>query len=352
MALLLFVGACGNGGTPFEPGAEVRAERVVATPAPTSRAEVAVVLPSSDPTTRPSAATRVPELRLDIASTPLPRTPSPAPRAASAPVAAGVGVSAFAGLGSWIDVFDYDDGEHPLGPLVRSMAKRGVRTLYLETSRFTAAEDIQFPRSVGAALDEAKANGMRVIAWYPPGLKDVDREVRRSLAAIRFRSPSGNTFDGFGADIEYTEAVPDHATRNKRAIEYSQKLRKAVGAAYPMSAIVIPPVTLERDPQRWPNFPWKELAKSYQLFMPMNYWTAYAADPATAKDLTKRNIEKTRQLTGKPVHIIGGLGADAGPSQVAAYVTACRDAGSIGGGLYDFTTTRSDVWTELTKLNR
>jgi hypothetical protein len=116
--------------------------------------------------------------------------------------------------------------------------------------------------------------------------------------------------------------------------------------------IVIPPTTLEKDTQRWPNFPWAELAKSYQLFMPMNYWTAHGKDPATATDLTKRNIEKTRKLTGKPVHIIGGLGDSADPKQVAAYVKACIESGSLGGGLYDYTTTRTDVWTELSKLNR
>jgi hypothetical protein len=193
---------------------------------------------------------------------------------------------------------------------------------------------------------------MRVVAWYPPGLDDVARDVKRSVAAVRYRSPGGNRFDAFGADIEYTEAVPDHRVRNERAIEYSTKLRAAVGGSYPMSAIVIPPTSLEKNPQRWPNFPWSSLAKSYQLFMPMNYWTAHGADPTTAKDLTKRNVEKTRQLTGKPVHIIGGLGEDADPKQVAAYVSAAVEAGSVGGSLYDFTTTRGDVWTELTKLNR
>jgi hypothetical protein len=343
VAVLVFAAACANGGAQLEPSAQ----RVVASPEPTARVDVSVDLPKVDPTLPATPRRTVPPLRLDIASTPTPRPPAPAPAAAVA-----TGLSAFTGLGSWIDVFDYNDGEHPLPPLVRSMAKRGVRTLYLETSRFTAADDIQFPKSLGAGLDEAKQLGMRVIAWYPPGLADVDREVRRSLAAVRFTSPEGNRFDGFGADIEYTEAVRDPAKRNQNAIAYSRKLRAAVGSAYPMGAIVIPPETLERDPARWPNFPWKELAKSYQLFMPMNYWTALGANPGTARDLTRYNVEKTRKLTGKPVHIIGGLGENAGPDQVAAYVEAAKESGSLGGGLYDYTTTRSDVWTELAKLNR
>jgi hypothetical protein len=340
--LFLFATACGTG------AAQPAAVRVIATPEPTGHAEVAVDL--ATPEARVTAAApkaAAPKLELDIPQT---RTVQPI---VPAPVATSVsGLGAFSALGSWIDVFDYDDGEHPLVPLVRSMAKRGVRTLYLETSRFTAPDDIQFPRSLGAGLDEAKTHGMRVVAWYPPGLDDVARDVKRSVAAVRYRSPAGNRFDAFGADIEYTEAVPDHAKRNERAIEYSNKLRAAVGASYPMSAIVIPPTSLEKNQQRWPNFPWSSLAKSYQLFMPMNYWTVHGKDSKTATELTRSNIEKTRKLTGKPVHIIGGLGDGADPSQVAAYVKACLEAGSLGGGLYDYTTTRSDVWTELAKLNR
>lgn len=344
-ALVFVFAACGTGGS------VPSSQRVVATPEPTGRTQVSVDLPTEQPRVRVAAApTQAPRVAVTV---PQARAENPILPAPVVAVPAVSGLTAFTALGSWIDVFDYNDtGDHPLVPLVRSMAKRGVKTLYVETSRFTAADDIQFPKSLGAGLDEAKSLGMRVVAWYPPGLADVDREVRRSLAAIRYRSPNGNTFDGFGADIEYTEAVPDHAKRNENAIAYSRKLRAAVGPAYPMGAVVIPPETLERDPSRWPNFPWKELAKSYQLFMPMNYWTALGADPKTARDLTRYNAERTRVLTGKPVHIIGGLGDRAGPDQVAAYVTAAQEAGSLGGGLYDFTTTRADVWGELAKLNR
>jgi hypothetical protein len=337
--VFLLATACGTG------AARPVALRVVATPVPTSHAEVSVALPSPTlaptPTVRPATPKPQPVVAAEVQRPTLPaRVP---------PVATGLG--AFGALGSWIDVFDYTNDPSTLVPLVKAVAKRGVRTLYLETSRFTAPDDIQFPKALGAGLDEAKARGMRVVAWYPPGLDDVGRDVRRSLAAVTFRSPKGNRFDGFGADIEYTQNVPDHSERSKRAVDYSNRLRAGVGGSYPMAAIVIPPTSLEVNKERWPNFPWSSLAKSYQLFMPMNYWTAHGKDPQTAADLTKRNVEKTRQLTGKPVHIIGGLGENADRSQVAAYVKAAIESGSLGGGLYDFTTTRKDVWGELAKLN-
>jgi hypothetical protein len=206
------------------------------------------------------------------------------------------------------------------------------------------------PKAVGPALDRAKARGLRAVAWYPPDFKDLKRDVRRSLAAINFRSANGNRFDAFGADIEYTAGVPDYKKRNALAIEYTQLLRKSAGSSYPLAAIVIPPTWLEISPKRWPDFPWAELAKSYNLFMPMNYWTARGKNADNAYKLTKTDTEKTKALTGRPVHMIGGLGADADGKQVAAYVKALQDAGSIGGGLYDFTTTRGDVWDELRKL--
>ena len=256
----------------------------------------------------------------------------------------------FRGLESWIDVFDHTDDPATVLPFVRGMAANGVETLYLETARYGSATDIQYPTALGAALDEAKALGMRVVAWYPPGFADLERDVRRSVAAVNYVSPKGNRFDGFGADIEYTTPVPDHAARSQLAVEYSQRLRAAIGGAYPMSAIVIPPTSLEYNPKRWPGFPWAALRQFYDVFMPMNYWTARGKDPATAADLTQRNANQVRALTGRPVHVIGGLGESADEAQVAAYVTAALESGSLGGGLYDFDTTRAEVWDELQLL--
>lgn len=296
--------------------------------------------------------------------TPVPSTPTPAPtqrpapaeeQARSAPrsvlAAPADDIGMFRGLGSWIDVFDHTDDPATVLPHVRGMAERGTKTLYLETARFASTTDIQFPTALGAALDEAKALGMRVVAWYPPAFDDMERDVRRSLAAVNYTSPKGNRFDAFGADIEYTEKVPDHAERSRRAVDYSRRLREGAPAGYAMAAIVIPPTSLSYNPQRWPGFPWSELKSYYEVFMVMNYWTARGKDAPTATDLTQQNAVETKRLTGRPVHIIGGLGESADETQVEAYVRAARESGSLGGGLYDYTTTRPEVWDELQALN-
>jgi hypothetical protein len=340
LALLLLV-ACSSAGKP-------EAHRVISTPMPTGNAEVAIVL-APTPTPKPkSAAPSKPKV---LAAEQAPAAPAPlGVRSAPAPPLPSNGTSSFRSLGAWIDVFDHSNDPKSVLPLVRGAAKQGARTLYIESARYTSETDIQFPKALGAALDEAKGLGLRVVAWYPPGFADLDRDVKRSLAAIKFRSPGGNRFDAFGADIEYTAALPDHNERTKRTIEYSERLR-AGAAGYPLAAIVIPPTSLEVNPGRWPNFPWQTISPFYDVFMPMNYWTAREKSPKAASDLTTRNVDETERLTGRPVHIIGGLGEHADEAQTAAYVKAARQAGSLGGGLYDYRTTRAEVWDELRALN-
>jgi DhnA family fructose-bisphosphate aldolase class Ia len=254
----------------------------------------------------------------------------------------------FAGLGTWVDVFDIDDDPAKLVGAVRDMAARGVRTLYLESSRFDRPSDVENPHTVAAALREAHSLGMRVVAWYPPSFTDVDHDVRRTVAAVQYVSPAGDRFDGVAADIERTD-VRDTADRNARLIDYSRRVRDQTGGM-PLAAIVIPPTSLAYNPARWPEFPWANIAPSYDVFMPMNYWTYRKRDAETARTLTEQNMAETTRLTRRPVHIIGGEAAQADLAQVAAYVGAALQSGSIGGGLYDWFTTRAEVWDELRKL--
>jgi hypothetical protein len=311
----------------------ISAQRVVATPVPPPPTRAPTPAPTPQPT--PAAVANA-GVRDDVQTV------------LAAPVET---MEVFRGLESWIDVFDHTDDPATVLPLVQGMAGRGVKTLYLETARYGSAADIQYPTAVGVALDEAKALGMRVVAWYPPGFADLERDVRRSLTAINFVSPRGNRFDAFGADIEYTTPVPDHAERSRLAVEYSRQLRAHAGGSYPMAAIVIPPSFLAHRPDRWPAFPWAELRALYDVFMPMNYWTAFGKNPQTAAEQTQRDTGEVRRLTGRPVHTIGGLGESADEAQVAAYVAAALESGSIGGGLYDYATTRPEVWDELQALN-
>jgi hypothetical protein len=320
--VLVLLSACSNAPSPV-------ASRVRATPAPTPEPSIVIETPLSA-TSPPKPAAR----------------PAPKPRAVPKTDV----LIAFRKLGSWSDVYDHTDDPATIVPLVRTMAAHGVRTLYLETGRYASPTDIQFPRAAGAALDQAKALGMRTVAWYAPDFSDVALDVRRSLAAIAFRSPNGNRFDAFGADIEYSR-IKDFSERNRRVVDYCRQLRARAGA-FPLAAIVFPPTALERKPDTWPDYPWAEFGRDFDIVMPMNYWTFHTKDARETASLTMRNARTVRRLTGRPTHVIGGLATDADSAQTAAYVTAALESGSIGGSLYDGRTTTADQWASLAAFNR
>ena len=230
------------------------------------------------------------------------------------------------------------------------MAAHGVRVLYIESARWKSKTDIESPRALGAALDTAKALGMRVVAWYPPGFSSVAFDLRRSRAAINFRSPNGNRFDAFGADIEQS-GVKDWAETNRRVADYSRRLR-AAARSLPLAAIVYPPTQLERRPSLWPGYPWKTFGAYFDIVMVMHYWTWHTSDPNQVAQSTQRNATLVRARTGRPTQIIGGLAGDAGVPEITAYVVAAVEAGSIGGSLYDGRTTSAAKWLPLAAFNR
>src|SRR5687767_14644036 len=82
---------------------------------------------------------------------------------------------AYHGLGAWVDGYDFSRelaGSRPTVTVasVPAMKSRGVATVYLQVAR----EDPRAPAAimsrdrVGAILQAAHNNGMRVVAWYLP----------------------------------------------------------------------------------------------------------------------------------------------------------------------------------------
>jgi hypothetical protein len=256
--------------------------------------------------------------------------------------------SAYEGLGTWVDIFDGTVLAKPETAVAR-MRDLGVTTLYLQTSNYTQKVDLVRPTALERFIDAAHANGLRVVAWYLPSLANVARDLRRSLAAVRFRSPKGNAFDSFALDIE-AEVVRSAKTRSTRLLGLSRALRQAVGPNYPLGAIVPSPRGMELRPAYWPGFPYEGLAKSYDVFMPMGYFTYRYKSAAAARAYTEANLEILRTETGNEalvVHAVGGLAGPATLAQVRAFSTAAADGGAIGASLYDYATTSAAEWRVL-----
>jgi hypothetical protein len=265
--------------------------------------------------------------------------------------------SPYNGLGSWVDVFDFapgyaDGGVPAIGPeQVAVMASLGVKTIYIQAARNdeTGLTGITEPDLMGRFLQAAHARGMCVVAWYLPRFADVEADWARLQAILSFEPAPGERFDGVGVDIEFRGDEPDPTIRSDRLVELSRRLR-AAAPGMPLGAIVPPPVLMEVvNPDFWPDFPWQRIKDSYDVWMPMTYWTFRNRDDPyrDAFTYTDESIRRMRANLGDaeaPVHPIGGVADTASHVDDQKFVQAATTNQAIGLSLYDFRTTASYAW--------
>jgi hypothetical protein len=260
-------------------------------------------------------------------------------------------LSAYMGLGTWVDLYDHQVLAKPEAEVAK-MAKRGVVTLYFETSNYQMRQDLVNPARVARFVEAAHANGMQIVAWYLPSFRDLARDRRRSLAAINFTTPGGEQFDSFALDIE-SSLVKPAAVRSARLVTLSRRLR-AAEPDLPLGAIVPAPRGMQRLPWYWPGFPFEQLAQTYDVFLPMGYFTYRSKLPSFTGVYTQLNITLLRSWTGNPalpVHVIGGIADAASAAQVRAFTRAAQNGKSLGASMYDYATTTPVQWRELAAAN-
>jgi hypothetical protein len=235
--------------------------------------------------------------------------------------------------------------------VVAGLAARGVRTLYLETANYRRSRtQLIVHRSADERfLDAAHARGMRVVAWYLPGLRDLDADLERLLAAIDFETATGERFDGFALDIESTLVSPI-ASRNAALLELSRELRTAVGPAQALGAIL--PDDLSTTCRRclWPGFPYRSVGRLYDVFLPMAYSTFRVSGAPFVGAYMRANVARVRRLTGRPsapVHPIGGLADGLDRREAAAVVAAARASRSVGVSFYNVGRSGPEEWSAL-----
>lgn len=264
----------------------------------------------------------------------------PAPRV-------GGDIQPYRGLGTWVDIFD-SSYKHP-GAEVRSMAAKGVRTLYLETSNYRHGRPFVHRSKVEAFVDAAARYGLRTVAWYLPSFRHVGGDYRRSLAAVRFHTNRGNRFDSFALDIESAQ-VRNPASRTRRLLRLSARLRSAVGNGYPLGAIIPSPYGIEHAGRYWPRFPYPQLTSYYDVILPMSYSTWHVSGLRRTHWYTERNIELIRRQTGistYPIHVIGGIANQASVNDTRGFARAVRERGVLGASFYTFPLTRGKQWRVL-----
>jgi hypothetical protein len=265
-----------------------------------------------------------------------------------------LGVTAFSGVGAWVDVFDWSrtfGGDALVEPSdVEAMADAGIQTLYIQGTRANAEEDVLEPERLRALLDRADDEGLATVAWYVPSLVDPDADLRRLEALADL------DVDALAVDIEARD-VPDPADRNRRLVDLSRDLREALPDVA-LGAVPVAPVLLEVvNPAFWPEFPWADLADSYDAWLPMSYSTDRRADSGyrDAERYLTENVTRLRANLGQPrarVHAIGGLAEDLSVPDVEAHVRAARAVGAVGVSLYDWRTASPQLLEPLEALRR
>lgn len=268
-------------------------------------------------------------------------------------------LSPYRDLGTWVDAYDFspafaEGGPAPVTPAaVDRMAQVGVKTIYLQASK----DDVRSPgllvddQLVAQFLLRAHAKGIKVVAWFLPKLADVDADFARLEHLVRYEV-DGHRFDGIAVDIEWVESVPDTAERNRRLVDLSGRLARTAGQA-PLGAIVFPPVATDvLNPNLWPNFPFRELAASYDVWLPMGYWTYRSMESGyrDASTYTAENIRRLRTNVGDPklpVHPIGGIGDLASVADYQGFVSGARTERAMGWSIYDWNTMQGDPWPSL-----
>jgi len=254
----------------------------------------------------------------------------------------------FAGLGTWVDIYSTEWADPEVA--VTNMARHGVRTLYLETGNYRHAAPVFRPDDAGRFIDAAHAAGLRVVAWYLPAFLNVNHDAKQALAAIRFRSATGERFDGFALDIEAT-SVRSLPLRNHRLLFLSARLHHAVTRRYPLGAITPSPVGM--SPSYWPEIPYRSLTHFYKAFLPMAYSTMRGIDTrAGTRTFLASTVTDIRDASGNanfPIHIIGGLSGSMGAKETNGFVQAVAQTRPFGFSLYTFGQTTPAAWRTLAR---
>jgi hypothetical protein len=258
--------------------------------------------------------------------------------------------SVFAGLGTWVDIYDAPAYNAPTATATK-IASHGVRTVYVETANDRSTTDVVNPAKLGLFVDALKARGIRVVAWYLPGFVQPALDVRRTRAMLAFRTPSGASFDGVALDIESLR-LKSAGLRTTRLVALSKMLRTEAGET-PVAAITYPSRGFERHPTWWPGFPWEQVTALVDAWIPMTYTGGGFKGYDATYGYVARSLRLLRTSVGPdiPVHAAGGVANRMTADELKAFVDAVTDEGSVTGwSLYDFQTTGPKGWAALAAL--
>jgi hypothetical protein len=228
---------------------------------------------------------------------------------APAPVAPQADGSAFAADGMWIWYVARAAGGHPARIAARART-HGMRTVFIKAGDGTKTWS-QFTPSLVAAL---KRRGLDVCAWHFVYGADPTGEAEVSTEAVRR-----------GADCLVIDAESHYEGRYPQASTYIAKLRRSVGADYPLGLASFPYVHYH------PGFPYSVFLGpgAAEFNLPQIYWRAIgtSVDKAIA---TTYIYNRYNRVYERPIDPLGQLYMDPRGREILRFRKLARASG-FGG---------------------
>ena len=242
------------------------------------------------------------------------------------------------GKGMWLYNFDRSDGGNVPGMIHRALMT-GLTHLYVRTG--STVDGFYAQKYLDKLLPAAHAAGIRVYGWDFPYLTDYRVDVDRAMAAITYHTPTGDSLDGFTADIETrSEGVNINAATGTA---YGTLLRQRVGNDYPLIATVPRP-----NPHlKWP---FAEVIQHFDAVAPMVYWLNRQPDSDVIEAM---QILKT---IGKPIMPVGQAydgGAEGGrpgvppPAELNRFMQASAELGATAVSFWSWQAANQPAWDTI-----
>ncbi|TAK24915.1 MAG: hypothetical protein EPO26_04585 [Chloroflexota bacterium] len=278
----------------------------------------------------------VPALALRVAA----RDPL-APRSDGSPISRPV-----RGKGMWA-TYDLLDRASPQA-IVEAARASGITHIYLQVGR----SNLGFYGGPGldGLLPVAHANGISIIAWVYPYLKDITADLNLTAQAARYVTPDGHRPDGLASDVEENmEAEAVHA--------YSQMTRALLGDDTLLVIATYPPRMYHGQ-----RYPFAAVAQVWNVIAPMDYYhragQSYSA--AAAREYIANSVAIIRQRAGRSVEIapIGQAYGMSWPNEVGptnpsghetvGMIEAAKAAGSVGISFFEWSHATEQQWRAIT----
>lgn len=259
--------------------------------------------------------------------------------------------STVAGKGMWFT--NYLPHHADVGAMMRAAKAAGVTHVYAEVA--IGPVGFYARNTLDRLIPAAHAQGIAVISWVYPYLKNVASDVRLTETVARYTTPSGDHADGIAADIE--EVVDSGSVYS-----YGQVVRALLGPDMLMVATVFHPFARG-------GYPYAAIAANWNVLAPMDYWHSRAARAYTKADVTRfvstsiltiRAAMAAAGVTSQmPIEELGQTynmftddftwGADAPTGdEITADLQTARDLGCIGASFFEWQTATQEQWRAIT----